>query len=708
MTGVAASDTASAGLAPHEDVPPADADDGPEADGTVTAGELIGVVAAILVGSVGAVSLALAQLGRHDGWLAVGLGTVLAAALSVVMVVVGRRPRLEVDRVEVVLLLATAVAAAFFFLPGFPYATVDKDPGVYVAHGFAIAEHGDVTIDDEVLERDLSPRMAFGGRFSGLWVEADEPDAVTPQFYHLHPATLATAADLVGSRGVFHLTPALAVLSVCLLTLAVRRATTTITAVVFAALIVTSMMQVWQAKYPSTEILAQFLVAGSLLSGVIAVQQRWAGAAFAAGVLLGVGFLARPDGFLYILLAVAVVAFALAAGRADRRAALLGVGLAISCPYAVWNAYVARIGYSEANGVPSLRVLLAASAALLVGGVVARPVLDRLAARLRARGTPDGGAASDDPGADDRPAGLFALLERVRIPLGVLVTVVFSLVLLGLWHRQTLLGVHYRPSPFTGETERSLRELNIVWFSYFVTPIGLVLIALGVAVVALTRMRRSIYLLVLPGLLLLPLYLWNAKISMRLMWWVRRFVPAALPAVLILVAVALAWALLRRSRLVQAVGAVVVVGLVASYAHMSLPLRRHHEMAGSWEFAEAVSDLAGDEQGVFLFTDARGIFDPMRNAPAAVWFIFDEISVWLPRDYDLEEIETYQEAFPDQPVFLVTHGDEDLPEGLPPDRFAHVDDVQQKLTLWEESRGARPDEDVVMRQTLSFWQLVPA
>ena len=48
---------------------------------------------------------------------------------------------------------AIVVAGAFFFLPGFHYAYADKDPGVYVAHGFAIAREGDVEIDDLVVQR---------------------------------------------------------------------------------------------------------------------------------------------------------------------------------------------------------------------------------------------------------------------------------------------------------------------------------------------------------------------------------------------------------------------------------------------------------------------------------------------------------------------------------------------------------------------------
>jgi hypothetical protein len=665
----------------------------------LTCGEVVGLAAVVAVAMIATVSLALAEVGRHDGVLAVVLGLAITSLLAVAAWRSDRRPVVTIDRTEIVLVGATAVAAAFFFLPGFPYASADKDPGIYVSHGFAIAREGDVSIPDAVLTRDLDPNMGIGSRFPGIWLDPDDPDVVTPQFYHLYPATLATAHDLVGSRGVFHLTPVLAGLSVCLLVLAVRRAANTTTAAVFGALLITSMIQVWQAKYPSTEVLAQLLLAGVLLGGVLAIERRWAGGALAAGLLLGVGFLARPDGFLYILLAAAVVGVAVAADRFDRRSVMLGVGLALSLPYAAVNAYVLRTHYSDTTDVPHLGLLVAAAAALVGGGFLVRKAV-ALADRRRHRR-----AAARDGGGVPGSGGLLGLVDRWHIPIGVLVGVVTGLGLLLLWQRERLFGTDYMYSHFTGTVVRSLDELNIKWLSWFITMRGVVVIWLGAVVVVLIRARASLYLLLLPVALLLPLYLWNARISMRLMWWVRRFVPAVLPGIMLLMAVAIAWALLHRYRPLRVLGGVVAASLLVSFASQSLPLRSHHEMAGSWESAEAIANVAGDRQGVFLYTQQESSTDPMRNTPAVVWFVFDQVAARLRPEDDMEDIDAYQRAFPDQPVFLVTHGD--LPGHLPRRRFSNAGTVTEQLTMWEESTSERPDEAQVLRGDLVLWRLVP-
>ena len=171
----------------------------------------------------------------------------------------GPRPAIRVDVTELALLAAVIAAGAFFFLPGFHYAYGDKDPGIYVAHGFAIAREGDVYIDDPVVERGLTTGLEQGQRFPGIWADSDHPNQVTSQFYHLYSSLLATAEDIGGPRALFNLTPLLAIGSCCLVVLATRRAAGTVVAVVAGALLVTSMMQVWQAKYPSTEIFAQVL-----------------------------------------------------------------------------------------------------------------------------------------------------------------------------------------------------------------------------------------------------------------------------------------------------------------------------------------------------------------------------------------------------------------------------------------------------------------
>lgn len=675
-----------------DDVPQTTADTATARGPTVsrlTLGEVAGLGAVLFVACVGAVSLGLAEMGRHDGWRAMGLGVVLAVSLGVLAVGLWGRPAIEVDKTELLLVGATLVGAAFFFLPGFPYAYGDKDPGVYVAHGFAIARDGDVAIPDEVEQAGLDTPEYWGGDFPGVWPAYDRTDAVTSQFFHFDSALMATAHDVAGRRGVFNMTPLLAILGVGLIVLAVRRTVGTPAAAITGALLVTSMMQVWQAKYPSTEIPAQLFLAGALLGAVLAIERGWAGGAFVTGLLVGVGFMTRPDGFLYVILAAAVAGLVIALGRADRRLVALGLGLAIMLPGALWNAYELRLPYSEANDVPGLPTLVTACAALLGAGWGVHAI-------------------------EARRGDLLALVNRWRVPLGAAFTVLMGVVLLVLWNRRTLFGPSEMYNTFSERWETNLNEENPRWLALFVTLPGLAVMWLGIVVTALRRVKPALYVLLLPGLLLLPLYLWHARVSMRLMWWVRRFIPAVLPAILILIALALAWALWHRFKPLRLVGAAGAVALVVAFASMSLPLRHHDEMDGSWAIAEQIADQAGDEQGLFLFTASTSIYDAMRNSPTAVWWIFDQTAAKLPDEYDIDTIDAYSSAFRGRPVFLVLR--DQLPDTLPADRFELADIVVHDLVFWEEwpmgqpgedEKPHRPDHDEKLVQALMIWRVLP-
>lgn len=663
---------------------------GGDAGQTLTVGEVICLLGVTVVASVASASLALAQLGRHEGWLALVLGLATAAAVVAVARVVGGRCPVKVDVVELVLLAAVVVAGLFFFLPGFHYAWVDKDPGVYVAHGFAIAREGTAYIADPLLERGIEPTQGTGGRFPGFWIEGDHPTSITVQFYHLFSALLATASDLGGARALFNLNPVMAVGSVCVLVVAARRAAGTVVAAIAGALLVTSMMQVWQAKYPSTEILAQLLLGGALLATVLAIERRWSGGAFLAGVLLGVGFLARPDGFLYIGLAAVGIGLVVAFDRVDRRLwALLG-GLTLTLPYALWNAYEARGTYTRGNGVPGPLILIGSCVLVVAAGYAARRLLARLARRH-----PDALAW--------RPA---EAIRRWRVPIGTTVWVLLGATLVVYLFREQLFGLDYKYYRINDSFGRTFDELNLRWLSWFVTMRGLAVMWLGMGVLlvgGLARKSVALMVLVTPGMILMFLYLWDPQVAMRLMWWVRRFIPAVLPAVVLLIAVALAFAITRRSVLVKLGGAVLALSLVVEWAGMSLPLRDHDEMAGSWDMAAAIAATAGEEEALFLFPPGQSILGIQRNAPGAVWFVFDQDAARLPADYDVTSVEDYQDAFPERPVFLVTSGSS-LPDHLPEDRFSRAREVAGELVLWEETQAHRPAEQQVLPMGASVWR----
>jgi 4-amino-4-deoxy-L-arabinose transferase-like glycosyltransferase len=516
---------------------------------------------------------------------------------------------------------------------------------------------------------------------------------VTSQFYHLYSATLATAEDVGGRSALFNLNPVLATLAVAVLAIGARRAFGTLVAVLMAAFLITSAMQVWQAKYPSTEIMAQLFLAGALLGAVLTVAQRWAGGALASGLLIGTGFLVRPDGFLYLIFGAVVLAVAIIARpvhpRVDPRPAAFAGGLALTLPYAFYNAYVVRDEYSRINDVPGPLLLTGVVALIIGAGAAVRWSLDR-----------------SEQTRPHRVEFLDRQVVRWQRPVGLLAALALGLIMLLLYHRETLFGQAFTTSHFRGgEVVRSYADMNMVWLSWFFSRAGLAIVWLGICVLALQKWRAPRLLFVLPGLALLPVYAYDARVSMRLMWWVRRFVPAILPVLVLLMALAIAWALTRRNWGLRAVGATAVVVMLLRFADLSLPLRNHREMEGSWELAEAIAEQTPDEQGVYLYPQPdSGIYDPIAITPGAVWWIFDQIAARLPAEYDLSTIEEYQDAFPDHPVLVVSDGD-GLPARLPADRFEQIGVIVDDLVVLEETLDRRPEEVRTFTSDVSVWRL---
>ena len=156
------------------------------------------MAATVGVALVGTASLALAQLGHHDGLASVAIATVVGLGLLALARREGLRPVAGIP--ELVLVGLIALASLFMSLPGFPYAYADKDPGIYVVHALAIAREGDAVLDDPVLAADLpGAQSAPGARLPGVWTEGDAHS--TSQFFHFFSSLTATAVDLTDERG---------------------------------------------------------------------------------------------------------------------------------------------------------------------------------------------------------------------------------------------------------------------------------------------------------------------------------------------------------------------------------------------------------------------------------------------------------------------------------------------------------------------------
>ena len=298
-------------------------------------------------------------------------------------------------RWTVVVPLILVAAGLVRFFPPSEYVIGGKDPGVYINEGIAIAQNGSLRIHDAVAvvpaaSRDLFfpqyPRQAYYSlRFMGFWLLDPLAGTVVGQFPHLLPAWVAIGYGLDGLTGARQVVGWWAILGLLAVYFAGERLLGRAAAAAAAVLLAFSLIQIWFARYPNSEIPMQALVFAALaaFSRAHVDGDRFFG--WVAGLLLGLTCFLRFDAVLAVA-AVALAAVLLATQRRKPQVSfviVLGLMLAAAWFYltGVMKAYAARPLGFVANLQPLPLALLGAACLGLVGILIAsrRPaVADRL------------------------------------------------------------------------------------------------------------------------------------------------------------------------------------------------------------------------------------------------------------------------------------------------------------------------------------------
>ena len=268
-------------------------------------------------------SLVLAEFGWFNGWFLVpALGVAAIGALGDAV----RAGRAAARRGRLTSLSALGFGALLLlsgvlFFPPFEAVVAGGDATVYIGFGRQIAETGRLEFDDELVRqlpsdvrselfRNRSPGDATGAyaRFPGGFQIPDiEAPTVTAGFSPLFPVLTALFYDLSSVHGAFYVAPVFAVLSVGALLLVAAHFVGWRYAWLAVALTVVAMPQIWFARLPVPEMVAQWLVLSGLLAWVVALRDRAPRWAFASGWFFGLGCFAKVD--LMVLLGVALVSY---------------------------------------------------------------------------------------------------------------------------------------------------------------------------------------------------------------------------------------------------------------------------------------------------------------------------------------------------------------------------------------------------------------
>ncbi len=211
-------------------------------------------------------------------------------------------------------------AAVLFFRPH-QFVRGGADAGVYVNLAVNIAETGSITIHDPIMAtldpalyhnllRPLPDQPAPYYRFPAIFYDGDGSGTLTPQFYHLHPVWQAVAALIGGVHGVLLLNGLWALLGTLAVYFTMRELFGETAALLTLAALTLNALQVWFARYPTTEPLTQFYVWTGIWAFSKATKRSSRPPfAFLSALCFGSAMLTRIDMFFFAALPLGLVVY---------------------------------------------------------------------------------------------------------------------------------------------------------------------------------------------------------------------------------------------------------------------------------------------------------------------------------------------------------------------------------------------------------------
>ncbi len=507
------------------------------------------------------------------GWagvLTAELGVFSARALLAAGILIGlggllvsrfRRVRLDIRwgkewQWETLLIGALLVLMGILYFRPHEFIFGGADAGVYVNLGANIANTGSWLIhipELAAIPQDAYPMFfrehppSFISRYyylPGFYISDAGAQTIIPQFYPLHPVWLAVAHGLGGIWANLYMTPLWGMLGVLAFYFAVREAFDRRLAAVAATVLALTPTQIWFARYPTSEVLTQFLLFGGLWAFARYVREgeRWA--AILAGMALGEVMLARIDA--YFLLGVLPVygAYLRLQRRLDRRfwwfagpMLAMAVHSLLHARFQGWP-YFHNV-YLTGHMLTPTRLAWLASA-LITGGIVYL-LADRLFLR---------------------PRGPERLARDWKVALHV---AAFFLVLLAAYayFLRPLQADPSRAWPYWygGNTIPDVEPYNMVRLGWYLSRPGLVLGVLGIAVIVSRRLNERNWMLLGVGLFFSILFIYRTFNNPHHIYVMRRYVPAVIPTF----ALGIAYAALLPSGW-RRVGQVMAAGLAGALA----------------------------------------------------------------------------------------------------------------------------------------------
>jgi hypothetical protein len=516
------------------------------------------------------------------GWFTVSAIVAVFGACAVVAfrLARGRRPAMRATAWDVGGLALVAGSITLYSRPA-EYVINSRDPGVYHLFAQKLARTGALLHQDPLVAAVSSFHQFLGGKkYPGFYIQGQ--DLILPQFFPGPFAYLGVGHLVGGPWGSLFVVPVMGALAVGVAYALGREFFGGWAGLLGAALLAASYAQVWWARHPASEVMAQLFILAGLWLAVRFARGAGRTSGVVAGVLLGGVMLIRVDAFLAASAVPLLFAYDVLTRRPARRWLYPGVPLAVFAGITV--LYLNTIGarylyviYAE-HGLREALALAPFAAAMAVVGAVGLFYArhrwgERVGGWLEARGH------------------------------WVSLSAALSLALVALW-AYFVLPVPWESLPDGSRDFDAYRAQILVRMTWFTTPIVAALGLVGF-VLAARRLDASRALILGAFLGFGMLYAAIPNVAPDLPWATRRFVPSVFPILSLLAGYAAVEAASWIGKIWRREAAVVVGGVLAALAlgwtvQTSYPVIGFRELDGALGAFDRVEQEIPDSEVLFM------------------------------------------------------------------------------------------------------------
>lgn len=524
------------------------------------------VSAVILIGMIGVV---LALLGIFSLKLVAVINLIVVAAL-IGLARPRIRPKFDRPHWQELALIVLLLGCSIVYFRPHEYILGGTDAGTYMNISAALARTGGLVVQDDwtkflseygdvTLRQQPPTLLTHQLQFVGWYFDDTGSSRIIPQFYPFHPVLNAVGVSIGGLYGGLLMTPLWGVLGIAAVFFLTRRlfdSTTGLLAAVFLALTPT---QIWFARYPTTEVLTLVLIFSGLLAFQVLWDQLAAGSAWGvlAGASFGAATLTRIDLPIVVVLLLGVLVVCWQQKRWSHSWSIFSLTLfffmvlqlvcilGINWPY-FWNTYSSVI-----------RILTRSPLEWVISGLVLL-VMIATAILIKRRGQRRLAEGS-----------VFDWFKPRRVR-WILIGVIFLLSAYAYFLRPIVEPIRYAISWPSNVSFPILDGLNWVHLGWYLTPLGLLLATLGLAVILRRESFGRLGLFLAIGVSTIVQYVYNIFNTPYQIYAMRRYVPIVVPMLMIYAAVAVAAILHSRQRWIGRVGgSLLALSLVVGLGYQS-------------------------------------------------------------------------------------------------------------------------------------------